>query len=72
MILIRKMYYEATNQIGADPRAIELHMPCLNAVFICGTEGWNLCFELLDAAFSTNQSMERRKTSTEYLKELGF
>ena len=45
-IAFRFLYYEATNQIGADRRMIEFTMPGRNAVFACGTEGFDLLMEI--------------------------
>ena len=50
-LLFRHLYYEATNQIGADPLAIELSMPGRNAAFFAGTEGYALFEEILGMAF---------------------
>lgn len=49
-ISLRFLYFEATNQIGADRHAIDLNMPGLNARFFCGTEGYDLILDLLDEA----------------------
>ena len=51
-IAFRQLYFEATNQIGADPYMFDLHMPGLNDCFACGTEGYRLMMEILGAAFS--------------------
>lgn len=50
-IQFRFLYYEATNQVGADPGAIDFHMYGMNARFAFGTEGWSLVAEILAAAF---------------------
>ncbi len=50
-IMFRYLYYEATNQIGADPCAIDFHMYGMNARFAFGTAGWGLIEEILAAAF---------------------
>jgi hypothetical protein len=52
-ISFRLCWYEATNQIGADPRMFEFSMPELNAIFAFGTEGADLLFEILGEAFSS-------------------
>jgi hypothetical protein len=49
-ICFRFLYYEATNQIGADPRAIEFCMPGMNQVFFMGTEGCDLVLDILSEA----------------------
>jgi hypothetical protein len=46
-ICFRQLYFEATNQIGADPYMFDLHMPGLNDCFACGTEGYKLMMEIL-------------------------
>ena len=48
-IHLRRMWYEATNQIGADPRAFEVSLPGANLGFFAGTEGWSLVLDILDA-----------------------
>jgi hypothetical protein len=50
-INFRFLYFEATNQVGADRQAIEFNMPGLNARFFCGTEGFDLLLDILGAAF---------------------
>jgi hypothetical protein len=50
-VTFRLSWYEATNQAGADPRMFEFDMPRLNAIFAFGTEGADLLFEILGAAF---------------------
>ncbi len=49
-ICFRFLFYEATNQLGADPRFIEFSMPGINAVFAFGTEGADLLLEILSVA----------------------
>ena len=50
-ITFRFLYFEATNQVGADPHTIDLVMPGLNTKQACGTEGFSILLELLQAAF---------------------
>jgi len=50
-IYFRFLYYEATNQDGADPRMFEFGMPGLNGGYHCGTEGWSILMEILESAF---------------------
>ena len=52
--LIRRMYIEATNQIGADPYFVELSMPGWNAWFAItdDSEGWRAIRAILNAAFA--------------------
>ena len=50
-INFRFLYFEAANQVGADPHTIELMMPGLNEKLSCGTEGFSIMLELLGAAF---------------------
>ena len=42
----RFRYIEAEPQIGADPLFLELFMPCLNAGFFIGTEGYEILFDI--------------------------
>lgn len=51
-ICFRFLYFEATNQVGADRSMIDFHMPGRNARFACGTEGFGILMELLGAAFN--------------------
>jgi len=51
-IWFRSLYYEATNQIGADPLAIELQMPGLHTKFAIGTKGNDILMEVLACAFA--------------------
>ena len=52
-ILIRRMFMEATNQIGADAYFVEVSMPFWNARFAItdDSEGWRAIRAILDAAF---------------------
>lgn len=52
-IVIRRMFIEATNQIGADPYFVELSMPCWNTRFAItdDSEGWKAIRMILNAAF---------------------
>jgi hypothetical protein len=52
-ILIRRMFIEATNQIGADPYFVELSMPFWNARFTItdDSDGWRAVKGILNAAF---------------------
>ena len=52
-ILIRRMYVEATNQIGADPYFVEFHITGWKARFaiVEDSDGWRAVREILDAAF---------------------
>jgi hypothetical protein len=52
-ILIRRMFLEATNQIGADPYFVELHMPGLKTRFsiTSDSDGWRYISRILDSAF---------------------
>ena len=47
----RFLRYEAANQIGADPMAIQLQMPARNAVYFAGTPGFQVFLEILSLAF---------------------
>ena len=50
-IMFRFLYYEATNQVGADPCVIDFKTYGMNARFAFGTEGWSFIEEILAAAF---------------------
>ena len=52
-ILIRRMFIEAANQIGADPYFVELSMPFWNARFTItdDSDGWRAIRGILHAAF---------------------
>lgn len=52
-ILIRQMFIEATNQVGADPYFVEVRMAGWNARFAIteDSEGWRAVREILEAAF---------------------
>ena len=49
-ISIRFLNIEATNQVGADPRFIEVVMPSFQWVFAFGCEGAHILFEILGEA----------------------
>lgn len=49
-ISIRFLYVEATNQLGADPRFIEISMPSFHWVFAFGSEGATILLEILGEA----------------------
>ncbi len=67
-ITFRFLYFEATNQIGADRYIIDFSMPGLNDRFACGTQGFCLILELLEAAFPSYRS-EQRSSPLEFLDE---
>ncbi len=52
-VTIRRMFVEATNQIGADPYFVELKMPGWGTRFpIAGdSDGWKKMVAILQAAF---------------------
>ena len=52
-ILIRRLYIEATNQIGADPYFVQLSMAGWNGRFAITDDsaGWRAVREILSAAF---------------------
>jgi hypothetical protein len=52
-ILIRRMFLEATNQVGADPYFVEFSLAGWNARFAIteDSEGWRRIREILNAAF---------------------
>ena len=50
-IEFRFLWFEATNQTGADPSIVDFHMPGLNGKFAFGTEACNLIMEILGEAF---------------------
>lgn len=68
-ICFRRLYFEATNQIGADPYMFDLHMPGLNDCFACGTEGFHLMLEILGAAFEEWQSDRDSEYAIRFLRE---
>lgn len=51
--MIRRMFIEATNQIGADPYFVELSMPFWNTRFAItdDSDGWRAIRGILNAAF---------------------
>jgi hypothetical protein len=52
-ILIRRMFIEAANQVGADPYFVEFRMAGWNARFTItdDSEGWRVIREILSAGF---------------------
>jgi hypothetical protein len=52
-ISIRRMFLEATNQVGADPYFVEVRMSGWNAKFaiVDDSEGWLAVRQILEAAF---------------------
>ncbi len=62
-ILIRQMFIEATNQIGADPYFVEFSMPFWNARFAItdDSDGWRAIRAILDAAFPTGWHKSARQ-----------
>jgi hypothetical protein len=68
-ICFRQLYFEATNQIGADPYMFDLHMPGLNDCFACGTEGYYLMLEILGAAFEEWRSDRDNEFALRFLRE---
>jgi hypothetical protein len=62
-VLIRRMFIEAANQVGADPYFVEFSMPGWNTRFaITGdSEGWRSVKQILGAAFEGkwSNSVER-------------
>ena len=52
-IVVRFLYFEATNQVGADRHSMQLSMPGLSAFFAAGTEGYNVLLEVFSAAFDS-------------------
>lgn len=53
-ILIRRMFLEATNQVGADPYFVEFSMAGWNARFAIteDSDGWRAVRGILEAAFA--------------------
>jgi hypothetical protein len=62
-ILIRRMFLEATNQVGADPYFVELSMPGWNARFaiVEDSDGWRLVRAILDAGLPHGWSSSPRR-----------
>jgi hypothetical protein len=54
-ITCRFLYFEATNQPGADRQMIDFKMPGRNARFACGTQGFDLLMEILAEALGWKQ-----------------
>lgn len=52
-ILIRQLYFETANQIGADPYFVELSLAGWNGRFAIteDSDGWRAVREILNAAF---------------------
>src|SRR5205809_438728 len=52
-VLMRQIFMEATNQIGADPYFVEFTMPGWNTRFTIAddSEGWRRICGILNAAF---------------------
>ncbi len=52
-VLIRRMFIEATNQVGADPYFVEFSLAGWSARFAItdDSDGWRAVREILDAAF---------------------
>lgn len=67
-ICVRFLYFEATNQPGADRRMIELFMPGADLVYSCGTEGFDILLELISEAFGWEKS--GRKSALEFLEKV--
>jgi len=51
--VIEFLYVEATNRAGADKQLIQIVFPGFNAFLACGTEGFDLVVEILDAGFES-------------------
>lgn len=59
-INIRFLYFEATNQVGADRHSLQISMPGFNAFFASGTEGYHLILETLaEAVDSWREATEK-------------
>ena len=65
----RMLWYEATNQIGADPGMFEFCMPGWNSKFAFGTQGSDLLFDLLVAAFPTKWKARELTFAIAFLDE---
>jgi hypothetical protein len=66
-ISFRFLYFEPTNQIGADRYMLDLHMPGLNHCFACGTEGYFLLLETYSVAFFREE--ENADDALEFLRQ---
>lgn len=64
------LYFEATNQIGADPAMFEFSMPGMNGKFAFGTEGANLFFDLLEAAFPEKWNQHDNNYALQFLDKI--
>ena len=69
-IVFRMLYFEATNQIGADPAMFEFSMPGMNGKFAFGTMGANLLFDLLEAAFPEKWNQHDNNYALEFLDKI--
>jgi hypothetical protein len=59
-VSVRFLYFEATNQVGADRHVLEISMPGFRSFFASGTEGYHLILETLAEAFeSWREATER-------------
>lgn len=68
-IIFRLLWFEATNQIGADPGMFQFSMPGWNSKFAFGTQGADLLFDLLAAAFPTKWKKHELIFATTFLDE---
>lgn len=68
-IVFRLLWYEATNQIGADPAVFEFNMPGWDSKFAFGTQGADLLFDLLATAFPAKWKARELAFATAFLDE---
>src|SRR5688572_23724140 len=66
----RFLYFEATNQPGADRHAVQLFMPGMSSAFACGTLGYALISEMLAANF--NWRIDDTAFAGRFLDEAGL
>jgi hypothetical protein len=58
VIAFRFLYFDATNQAGADPQIIDFMMPGRATRFACGTQGFDLLIEILEVSFGWKERNE--------------
>ena len=66
-INVRYLFYEATNQIGADPYMLEFNMPGCNAVFAIGTKGYDILHQTISVGLGHEE--DGFQSGVTYLKD---
>lgn len=72
-VLIRRLFIEATNQVGADPYFVEFSVAGWNARFAIteDSDGWRAIREILDAAFPGGWLPDPKKALAQLEWKLG-